>query len=590
MSAATVPVFASASEAMNMVHAGLAYLAAADATAMTTEERTRCLRDLEQADAVATVARTSVLGTFTARQDYVDDGDYSPSAWLIHRTQITKGAAADHTGWMKRGAGHPAVLAALATRAISKSYAREICWWTGKLPAESRAAADEILLGAAASGLELADLAGLAAEMYERSRQDKPDTDPGSNSDDGSGGDDPGRLLDDRSVKLGATLGGAGVIHGALTPECAEFVQTVLDALSAPSGADDDRSHEQRYHDALQEAMKRLVAAGLVPQRAGQPLKVWAYISLADLMTLPGSAELVQEWSDRLRALWAGRRADAAEAGGHQGLWLDGEAARGIACGVPVTPVIVGEVNPAAFGDLIRLCAQLEKLLHGANDGQTDQGLPDQGLSDQGLSGEDLSGEDLSGEDQGGADQSGADQSRADQRGGSQDGGGAGSGSVPDTAGRCTAPGGNVSRDALVQAIIGKAVELLSGPGGLASFLRRDQFGDWLGGPSLPLDIGYSDSVPAHIRNAVRLRDKHCQWPGRCDQPAFACQVHHTRHKAHGGKTSLKDCVLLCDYHHQVMIHRYGWILVVNPDGTTTAWNKDKTKVLHSHGPPARAG
>ena len=38
------------------------------------------------------------------------------------------------------------------------------------------------------------------------------------------------------------------------------------------------------------------------------------------------------------------------------------------------------------------------------------------------------------------------------------------------------------------------------------------------------------------------------------------------------------------------MIHRHGWTLVVNPDGTTTAWNKDKTKVLHSHGPPARAG
>ena len=38
------------------------------------------------------------------------------------------------------------------------------------------------------------------------------------------------------------------------------------------------------------------------------------------------------------------------------------------------------------------------------------------------------------------------------------------------------------------------------------------------------------------------------------------------------------------------MIHRLGWTLVVNPDGTTTAWNQDKTKVLHSHGPPARAG
>jgi hypothetical protein len=66
--------------------------------------------------------------------------------------------------------------------------------------------------------------------------------------------------------------------------------------------------------------------------------------------------------------------------------------------------------------------------------------------------------------------------------------------------------------------------------------------------------------------------------------------VHHTTHKANGGQTSLKGCVLLCAYHHQVMIHQRGWTLVVNPDGTTTAWNKDKTRVLHSHGPPARAG
>ena len=48
--------------------------------------------------------------------------------------------------------------------------------------------------------------------------------------------------------------------------------------------------------------------------------------------------------------------------------------------------------------------------------------------------------------------------------------------------------------------------------------------------------------------------------------------------------------MLLCWFHHQIAIHRWGWTLVLNPDGTTTAWNKDKTKVLHSHGPPARAG
>ena len=59
---------------------------------------------------------------------------------------------------------------------------------------------------------------------------------------------------------------------------------------------------------------------------------------------------------------------------------------------------------------------------------------------------------------------------------------------------------------------------------------------------------------------------------------------------AHGGPTSLTDCVLLCSYHHQIVIHRWGWTLVLNPDGTTTAWNPDRTKILQSHGPPARAG
>jgi len=566
MSTATAPVFASAGEAMAMVHAGLAYVVTADAAAMSAAERARCLRELEEADAVATAARTSVLGVFAAGQDYADDGDYSPCSWLMHRTRVTKGTAVGHTGWVKRGAGHPAVMAALAARQVSTSYAREICWWTDKLPAESRAAADEILLGAAAADLGLADLAGLAAEMYERSRQDKPD-DEGPDGDDGEGS---GAGFDDRSVTLATTLCGAGVIRGNLTPECAEFVKTVLDALSAPSGSDDDRSHDQRYHDALQEAMRRLMAGGLVPQRGGQPLRVWAYISLSDLMRLPGSPQLVAEWAAQLHARWAGQRAAAAADGGHQGLWLDGEAASGIACGAPVAPVITGDVNPAALGGLIRLCAELDRLLDGSGGSPFEDRLP----------GEE---QDLDPED----GQTDEDQDRAGTRAAADTGASAGA----EAAASAGAPAGTCrSRELLEQAIIGKAVELLSGPGGLASFLRRKQLKAMLGGPSLPLDIGYADTVPASIRNAVRLRDKHCQWAGGCNQPAAASDVHHTRHKADGGRTSLKDCVLLCPYHHQVMIHRRGWTLIVNPDGTTTAWNKDRTKVLHSHGPPGRAG
>ena len=148
------------------------------------------------------------------------------------------------------------------------------------------------------------------------------------------------------------------------------------------------------------------------------------------------------------------------------------------------------------------------------------------------------------------------------------------------------------AREALEQAIIGKAVDLLSGPGGLASFLRTRLLGPRLAGPSLPLDVGVSRDIPAAIRQAVILRARgHCEWAGHCDQPAAACEVHHLTHRANGGKTSVKDCGLYCTYHHQVVIHQWGWTVTLNPDGTTTARSPDGTKVFHSHGPPtARAG
>jgi hypothetical protein len=256
----------------------------------------------------------------------------------------------------------------------------------------------------------------------------------------------------------------------------------------------------------LNKRMRRLAASDLLPERAGQPVKVWAHISLADLLLLDGGSALQDQWTAQIRERWAARRAFASETGSEGGAWLDGDAA----------PIVTGDVNVAALEDLVRLCAEL--------DGQRRDGTRDAAWA------------------------------------------------------------------ALEQAVIGKAVDLVSGPGGLASFLRRRQLGARLGGPSLPLDIGYAETIPAGIRNAVILRDRKCRWVGGCNQPAAACEVHHTKHKANGGKTSTRDCVLLCSFHHQVAIHRQGWTLVLNPDGTTTAWNKDKTKVLHSHGPPARAG
>jgi Domain of unknown function (DUF222) len=237
-------------------------------------------------------------------------------------------------------------------------------------------------------------------------------------------------------VKLATTIGGAGVLHGDLTAGCAAAVAAVLDALSAPAGKDDDRTKGQRYHDALAEAMRRLTAANLLPERAGQPVKAWVHISLADLLLLDADSALQDQWTAQVRARWAAHRAKASETGASDGAWLDGDAAKAIACDAAMAPIVTGDVNVDALEDLVRLCVELD----GRRDG---------------------------------------------------------------------------AWAALEQAVIGKAVDLLSGPGGLASFLRRRQLGVRLGGPSLPLDIGYSETVPAGIRNAVLLRDRHCQWAGR---------------------------------------------------------------------------
>ena len=526
------PAFASVSQAMDMARAALGYLATADAAALDIETQAQCLQTMEHTDAILTAARASFLSAFGAARGYCAGADYSPRTWLIHKTRITRGAAASHTAWAKRAATHWLVLAAMAAAEITQSYGWTICQWTDKLPEDSREAADQILLAAAAKGMDLRDLAELAAEMYQRSRPDQPD-------------EDPARDFDDRAVRLDTTFQGAGVLNGDLTPECAAIVGAVLDALSAPAGAEDTRTHAQRYHDALQEAMRRLAASDLVPQRAGQPTKAWVHISLADLMLLEGSSALLEQWTAQARAQWAARRAGASEGAGSEGAWLDGDVAGAITCDAAMAPFVTGEVNVDALDEMVRLCVEIDNQRRAA--AHHAQGSGDDAASDDGTDGSD--------------------------RGGPE--------ARPDTA-RAWA--------ALERAVVGKAVDLLSGPGGLASFLRRRQLGARLAGPSLPLDVGYSATIPAGIRHAVILRDRHCRWPGGCDQPAAACEVHHTKHKANGGNTSVKDCVLICTFHHQVVIHRWGWTLVLNPDGTTTAWNKDKTKVLHSHGPPARPG
>src|SRR5579864_4172724 len=549
------------SEAIAMARAAQDYLAAADPAAMTPQAQAEYLRAQEQHDAISTATRARVLAAFTAARGYTADADYSPTSWLIHQTRITKAAARAHLAWSRRVDGLPRVIAALAEGdVLTDSMAATICRWMDKIPASCRDAADQILIAAARAGARQQDLAELAAEIYARSLRDE---------------DRPERSFEDRRVRVETTYDGAGLIDGDLTPACAAVVTAVLESLSAPRGSEDTRTREQRYHDALEEAMTRLVAAGLLPDRAGQPVKAMVHVSLPELRAMDGGSVLQGQWITAVRAKWAARRAAASVTGSDGGAWLDGPAARGMTCDASVIPVVTGEVDVTVLDDLVKLCVLLDRLDH--QPGQPQPGQPQPGQPQPGSApGHRIDPVPAAGQSR---------QSRLP--GHAEPGQAAAAADDPGPPG--PEPGGQ-AREMLQHAIIGRAVDLVSGPGGLASFLRQNQLGARLAGPSLPLDVGRSADIPAAIRRAVILRDQHCRWAGGCDQPAAACEVHHLTHQADGGPTSVWDCALFCWFHHHVAIHQWGWTVTLHPDGTTAARSPDGTKIFRSHGPPARPG
>ena len=442
MSTAAVP--ASASEAVRMLHRGLAllqfaagFLAVEGPAGLPAETLAEGLRALECADAAGAAVRGLFLEAFDAQDGPVADGQRTTRTWLVHSTRVTKGQAAEHRAVQALARRHRVLLAALAEGGvISKSVALQLAKWTRPIPADYQAPAEEILVAAARAGADLRALAAICAEIRYQTAPPDPD-------------DERDKHLG-RGVSVDTTFEGAGVIHGDLTPQCAAMVQAVLDALSAPAGGGDLRTRPQRYHDALEEAMRRLLASDLLPQRAGQPVKALVHISFADLCELDTDSALQDRWIAEYRARWAAQRAAASVSTGDGGAWLEGDKARAIACDAMIIPVITGDVDPGAVEDLIVLCVRYHRI-------RTSTAEP-------------------------------ADVPAS-----------------PDTSGSAIIRAGLIGRAArqaqqaaaateimagLEQQILAKVLQVVSGPGGVASFLRRTLLGQGLNGPSLPLDVG----------------------------------------------------------------------------------------------------
>src|ERR1700722_9801255 len=288
---------------------GLSRLAGQDMTALTGEEQAEVLHALGGAESQMLAARSAVLSAFECAGSYEADAAASARSWLRWQTKITGAAAAGAGGWVGRLGPHPFVAAALAAGTVSPSWARHVCDWTDTLDGDDRDAGDQILLAAAADGADVADLAGLAEEM--RRRCARPDTDP-----DGDG-------FRARSLRLSPYYRGNGQLAGNLTPECTAALRAVLDALAVKAGPEDLRSQDQRDHDALQEALQRLLAARCLPERGGQPAMIQLHMSLDQLLGLEGAAAATAEWAA-----------------------FGATAPPGADCDATIVPVVTGHVDP----------------------------------------------------------------------------------------------------------------------------------------------------------------------------------------------------------------------------------------------------
>ena len=141
-----------------------------------------------------------------------------------------------------------------------------------------RDGADEFLVDKAARGLDLDGLSRLAEEIY--SQVARPDRD-----------DEDDARFQDRFFRLTRLFRGHGRADADLTPERLPRSPEVLDTLGEKACPEDDRSAWQRRHDALEEAMRLLLASGRLPERAGQAAQVQLHLTFEELMGLPGAAQ-----------------------------------------------------------------------------------------------------------------------------------------------------------------------------------------------------------------------------------------------------------------------------------------------------------
>jgi Domain of unknown function (DUF222) len=103
----------------------------------------------------------------------------------------------------------------------------------------------------------------------------------------------------------------------------------------------------------------------------------------------------------------------------------------------------------------------------------------------------------------------------------------------------------------------------------------------FLSGNGVPFDVGTPiTGIPIRNRRNVLARDRHCRYPG-CSHPPRWCDIHHLKHREHGGDHAINNMALLCRFHHR-LVHAHGLKLTMAPDDITLLIEWPNGITLHS--------
>jgi hypothetical protein len=252
------------------------------------------------------------LPRFEKCEGYSADGCLSAKAWLRWNCHITFSAASQRVEVARQLQSLELTSQALAEGVISYEHAALIARTAERLGEKFEGPAEEILVELARKE----DPVVLRRAIVHLRHCVEPD----------GVLDDANSEHERRFLHLSQTFGGMFVLNGQFGADDGATLQTALDALITPPGADDDRSASERRADAMTEMARRQLDGGQLPEVGGQKPHLVVSLDMATLTREPGSRAAELEWSQPIPA----------------------ETARRIACDCAVTPLVEGEAQRTA--------------------------------------------------------------------------------------------------------------------------------------------------------------------------------------------------------------------------------------------------